>query len=74
MVAVVPVATAPGVEATCGQVLELTVRAGESVDSAGRLACEQHYQAQRTRRGWLGWTWLSWCTRVAHTIPEAGEC
>lgn len=69
-----PVVAAPSVPATCTKVLELAVLAGESVGAADREACEQHYEQLRARRGVLGWTWLSWCTRMAQSIPEAGEC
>jgi hypothetical protein len=74
LVLAAPVATAPGVDATCVEVLELATLAGESVGSAALEACVQHYEQQRARRGLLGWTWLSWCTRVAQSIPEAGAC
>ena len=69
-----PVIAAPSVPATCTKVLELAAWAGESVGAEEREACEQHYEQLRASRGVLGWTWLSWCTRVARSIPEAGEC
>jgi hypothetical protein len=69
-----PVLGAPGVPATCSKVLELASVAGESVDADEREACEQHYGRLRASRGVLGWAWLSWCTRVARSIPEAGRC
>jgi hypothetical protein len=69
-----PVLAAPSVPATCTKVLALVAVAGESVSDSEREACEQHYQRARASRGVLGWTWLSWCTRFAQSIPEAGEC
>lgn len=69
-----PVATAPSVDTTCAKLLELAAIAGEPVSSSDSEACEQHYRDQRARRGLLGWTWLSWCTYAAQSIPEAGEC
>jgi hypothetical protein len=69
-----PIVAAPGVPATCTRILELAARAGESVGPSEREACEAHYGRLRASRGVLGWTWLSWCTRVAQSIPDAGEC
>lgn len=69
-----PVLAAPSVPATCTKVLELAALAGEPTGAEERDACEQRYQQLRASRGLLGWTWLSWCTRAAQSIPEAGEC
>jgi hypothetical protein len=71
--ALVPILAAPGIPATCTTILDLAAY-GEAVDEDDRYACEQHYGQLRSRRGVLGWTWLSWCTWLAHSIPEAGEC
>ncbi|MFO7567367.1 MAG: hypothetical protein R6X02_32285 [Enhygromyxa sp.] len=65
---------APGVPATCTKILELATRAGEPVGEREREACEAHYGRLRASRGVLGWAWLSWCTRAAKSIPDAGEC
>ncbi|KIG16455.1 hypothetical protein DB30_04499 [Enhygromyxa salina] len=67
-------AAAPSVEATCDHVLELASLAGESVGGSDHAACIHYYADQRAGRGALGWTWLSWCTWAAQSIPEAGEC
>jgi hypothetical protein len=72
--ALAPLLAAPDVPATCTKVLALVERAGEPVGPSEREACEQHYQRVRESRGVLGWTWISWCTRFANSIPEAGEC
>jgi hypothetical protein len=69
-----PVLAAPGVPATCTKVLELAALAGEPVGEREREACERHYAERRARTGVLRWSWLSWCTRVARSIPEAGQC
>lgn len=69
-----PIVSAPGVPATCSRVLELAARAGEPSGAAEREACEAHYGRLRSSRGTLGWTYSSWCTRLARTIPEAGAC
>ncbi|PRP89997.1 hypothetical protein ENSA5_69400 [Enhygromyxa salina] len=69
-----PVATAPGVGATCSHVLELGELAGEPIEASDRERCEAHYGQLRARRGLLRWTWLSWCTWAADSIPEAGAC
>jgi hypothetical protein len=72
--ALAPILAAPDVPATCETILDLAARAGEAVGAAEREACEAHYARLRARRGPLGWAWLSWCTRWAQSIPEAGEC
>lgn len=64
----------PGVPATCTKILELATLAGESVGGDDRKACEAHYRRLREHRGALGWIRLSWCTRLARSIPEAGQC
>lgn len=69
-----PVLAAPGVPATCTKVLELATIASEPAGAEQREACERRYQELREQRGVLGWTWLSWCTRMAQSFPEAGEC
>lgn len=74
LIAGAPILAAPKVPATCTKILELAENAGEPVGAAERQACEQHYERLRQRRGVLGWTRLSWCTRLANSIPEAGEC
>jgi hypothetical protein len=73
-VLIAPVLAAPGVPATCSKVLDLAAVAGESIGDEEREACERHYDRLRASRGVLGWTRLSWCTRVARSIPEAGQC
>ncbi len=72
--ALAPILAAPGVPATCSKVLDLAERAGEPVGPAQRELCERHYERVRARRGLLAWIYLAWCTRFAHSIPEAGEC
>lgn len=73
-IALAPIVAAPGVPATCTKILELAALAGEAVGPEAREACEAHYGRLRASRGVLRWSWLSWCTRMAQSIPEAGEC
>jgi hypothetical protein len=70
----IAVLVTPDVEATCTNVLELAALADEPVGAEQREACEGHYGRLRASRGLLGWMWLAWCTRLASSIPEAGEC
>ena len=65
---------APGVEPTCARILELAAAAGERVGPAERDACERRYREIRAEVGALRWARMSWCTRRANTLPDAGGC
>jgi hypothetical protein len=69
-----PIVAAPGVAATCERVVALVEATGEPVDGEGRAACEVRYAQLRGDRGPIGWAWVAWCTRLARTVDEAGEC
>ncbi|NVB41303.1 hypothetical protein G6O69_25925 [Pseudenhygromyxa sp. WMMC2535] len=64
---------APSVDASCARLEGFARAAGESPGAAERETCRARLEAARDR-GLLRGVGLSWCLRLAQSIPEAGEC